>query len=78
MLLGYNVSCIAATTPLSSIYFDLENVLSTGLTGLMTYTNYTCSIQARTSVGSSSASNERTARTDEDGELGAESPAVLT
>ena len=66
------MSCTAATIPVSSIFFDLENVLSTSLTGLMAYTDYTCSFHARTSVGSSSASNEGTARTNEDGELGAE------
>ena len=73
---GYTVYCRTAENQLSSEQSPTFTPLSTttgdvtaDITGLTAFTNYECYATANTSIGEGTASNTKTVRTDQFGEL---------
>ncbi len=62
---GYTINCSSSG---GMIDFSLnESVLTSSLSGLTPFTNYSCTISARTGAGEGTLSTVMTAATDEDG-----------
>ena len=64
---GYTINCSSSDEMLGFSFNEF--VLSTSLSGLTPFTNYSCTISARTSAGEGTVSTVVTTTTDKDGKL---------
>ena len=67
---GYTIDCVAQIPAMTELQFTADFPdTSTTLTGLLPYTEYSCTIFATTGAGDGATTGPQVARTDEDGKI---------